>query len=229
MFDTKWQQKWTRKKYFRALTIKKEQIVVIPWEGTTWTFIPKSKSIKKYFLTRTNFSLQILRLICLVLYTKNSSNNFNPQLLPSLAFPLSMFVGSTFWALYAVDRELVFPKALDEYFPSWLNHVMHTNIMILISIELFTSFRKYPTRKLGMSILAVFMASYLVWIHVIHSYSNFWVYPVLDVLNFPMRLVFFASLLALVMFLYLVGEKLNNLIWEDTLCNRHRVSYSKSR
>jgi len=138
-------------------------------------------------------------------------------LLTCLAFPLSMFVGITFWALYAVDRELVFPKALDEFFPSWLNHVMHTNIMIFILIELATSFRKYPSRKVGMSVLFIFMLIYLVWVHIIHAYSGFWVYPVLEVLNLPLRIVFFLSLLGLAVALYVLGEKLNGIIWSKKL------------
>lgn len=36
----------------------------------------------------------------------------------ALALPVALNVGSTFWSLMAVDRELVFPKALDPYFPT---------------------------------------------------------------------------------------------------------------
>lgn len=126
-----------------------------------------------------------------------------------------MFVGLTFWGLYAVDRELVFPKAIDPYFPGWLNHVMHTNIMIFILLEMYTSYAKYPKRKLGAGILTVFMLIYLIWIHIIHAYSDMWVYPVLDVLNLPGRLVFFIGLLGLSLSLYVVGEKLSKSIWKS--------------
>lgn len=139
------------------------------------------------------------------------------QLLACLAFPLSLFVGLTFWALYLVDRELVFPKALDPYFPVWLNHVMHTNIMIFILIEFCTSFRRYPARKTGLTVLSTFMIVYLVWIHIIHAYTDMWVYPVLDVLNFPLRLVFFISLLGLSVSLYTLGERLNQKVWREEL------------
>lgn len=38
---------------------------------------------------------------------------------------LSMqFVVCTFWSLYLVDRELVYPKLLDNFIPQWLNHGM---------------------------------------------------------------------------------------------------------
>ncbi|KAF2898722.1 hypothetical protein ILUMI_07453 [Ignelater luminosus] len=148
-------------------------------------------------------------------------------LLTCLAFPLSMFVGITFWALYAVDRELVFPKALDEFFPSWLNHVMHTNIMIFILIELATSYRKYPSRKVGISVLSLFMLVYLVWVHIIHAYSGMWVYPVLEVLNLPLRILFFLSSLGLGVALYIFGEKLNSIIWSNQLQQESRTRKSQ--
>ena len=62
-------------------------------------------------------------------------------LFSSLALPVALNVGITFWSLFWINRELVFPKALDEFFPSWLNHIMHTNIIVFILLELFTSFR----------------------------------------------------------------------------------------
>ncbi|GBP16731.1 Androgen-dependent TFPI-regulating protein [Eumeta japonica] len=40
----------------------------------------------------------------------------------SIAFPLAIFVAFTFWSIYAIDRELIFPRALDAVFPVWSNH-----------------------------------------------------------------------------------------------------------
>lgn len=131
----------------------------------------------------------------------------------SLAFPVSMFVGVSFWALYAVDRELILPKAIDAYFPTWLNHVMHTNVVIFILIELATSFRMYPKRKLGISILCTFMLCYLIWVHVIWFKTEMWVYPVLQVLSWPLRIVFFVFNLIFVCSFYSLGEKVNSAIW----------------
>lgn len=34
------------------------------------------------------------------------------------------FVFSSFWSIYSYDRELVFPKALDDIIPTWLNHAL---------------------------------------------------------------------------------------------------------
>lgn len=128
-----------------------------------------------------------------------------------------MFVASTFWCLYFVDRELIFPRAIDPYFPAWLNHAMHTNIVIALLAEVFTAFRSYPTRKQGLSLLAVVMMCYLIWIHVINYYTGQWVYPILEVLNFQLRLVFFAAMLGFLLVLYISGEKLNNSIWKNEM------------
>lgn len=100
---------------------------------------------------------------------------------------------------------------------SWLNHVMHTNIMIFIILEMFTTFRQYPSRKLCLTSLAIFMAAYLAWLHVVKHYSGVWVYPVLDVLELPQRIAFFAVSLTVGVSLYFVGEILNNKIWADEL------------
>ncbi|XP_023175342.2 androgen-induced gene 1 protein isoform X1 [Drosophila hydei] len=138
---------------------------------------------------------------------------FKDWLLSTLAFPVALNVGITFWTLYAIDRELVFPKVLDPVFPSWLNHVLHTNIVVFIVLEMFTSYRAYPSRAKGLTGLAIFMGSYLVWIHIIKHYSNVWVYPVLEVLQLPQRIVFFVAVLGFTFALYLLGEFINNVVW----------------
>ena len=73
------------------------------------------------------------------------------------------FVGIIFWALMFVDRELVLPKALDPYFPWWLNHLMHTSIMVSTFIEMILSPRKYPPRSYGLFYLTFFIILYLIW------------------------------------------------------------------
>ncbi|KAI5607207.1 hypothetical protein C0J50_12448 [Silurus asotus] len=41
-----------------------------------------------------------------------------------LAFPVGTFVFTIFWCIYVYDRELVFPRVLDDIIPTWLNHAM---------------------------------------------------------------------------------------------------------
>jgi len=143
-------------------------------------------------------------------------------LMATLAFPVALNVGITFWSLYAIDRELVFPRVLDAVFPSWLNHIMHTNIVVFIVLEMFTSFRLYPRRSKGITGLTVFMISYLIWIHIVKHYSGIWVYPVLEVLQPIQRIIFFVAVLSFTLCLYLFGEFLNNIVWAKELKLAHR-------
>lgn len=94
---------------------------------------------------------------------------------------------------------------------------MHTNIVIFVFLDLVLSFRQYPTRKTGVTGLFVFMVGYLVWIHIIKYMSDKWVYPILNVLNLPMRLVFLVFNGAFGVSFYYVGEYLNSKIWANEL------------
>jgi len=138
---------------------------------------------------------------------------FKEFLQASIAFPIALFVGSTFWGLMAVDRELVLPKVLDDYFPSWLNHVMHTNIVVFQLADMLTSSRKYPPRKWALLGLFLFQSAYLGWMHIVFYKSGLWVYPVLDALPPLGRVVFFAGSFAGGFAFYFVGEYLNKFLW----------------
>ncbi|KAL0274628.1 UNVERIFIED_CONTAM: hypothetical protein PYX00_002717 [Menopon gallinae] len=143
-----------------------------------------------------------------------------------IAFPLATFVSLTFWGLYAIDRELVFPAAMDEYFPTWLNHVVHTNVLIFSVVEFVTTFREYPPRKHGLPALTLFMLVYLIWVFIIYLRSGSWVYPVMQVLNWPARIMFFLSMLFFILGIYISQEILNDKIWRQTIeiCSQEKRS-----
>ncbi|KAG5344727.1 AIG1 protein, partial [Acromyrmex charruanus] len=191
------------------------------------------------FLTFWDAILQTIFFLICLLNDLFGTNAINPKKSPftrklkdyfyaSLGFPVVMFVGVTFWVLMFVDRELVLPKALDPYFPWWLNHLMHTMIMVTIMLETIFVPRQYPKRSRSLGILVSFMLTYLVWIHVIYYKSGIWVYPVMDVLTLPLRIVFFVVLLAFCVILYFVGETLNNIIWGNEY-TKHKKSHAKSK
>ncbi|OXB62243.1 hypothetical protein ASZ78_015169 [Callipepla squamata] len=46
-----------------------------------------------------------------------------------LAFPIGVFVVTMFWSIYIYDRELVYPKLLDNFIPAWLNHGMVSKVI----------------------------------------------------------------------------------------------------
>ena len=78
-------------------------------------------------------------------------------------FFLFQFVAACFWGLWAIDRELVFPVALDVFFPPWLNHIMHTSIVIFDVAEMLLIPMIFPSRRYAATGTAIVMVTYLVW------------------------------------------------------------------
>ncbi|KAL7865093.1 hypothetical protein AOLI_G00165130 [Acnodon oligacanthus] len=133
-----------------------------------------------------------------------------------LAFPVGTFVFISFWSLYTYDRELVYPKYLDDIIPLWLNHAMHTAIMPLLLVQMYLQHHKYPSRINGVLGLALFASLYLAWVLWVRHVSGQWVYPIMAHLS-PAGLVLFLGAASLSMVpLYLLGEKLNRVMWSTT-------------
>ncbi|XP_013199392.1 androgen-dependent TFPI-regulating protein [Amyelois transitella] len=211
--------------------------VTIPSTSRTIAFSPFGGKLK--YLTYLNALLQTayfaISLVNDIIGTNEPSPAGKPLIrrvkdvmFSSLAFPLSIFVGTTFWGIYAVDRELILPRSLDAYFPLWLNHVMHTNIVVFSVIELVTSFRMYPSRKTALSLLGSFMLCYVIWIHVIYFHTGVWVYPILSVLNWPLRVMFYLFSLGLVCGLFVIGERMNEFVWGNEIQKTVKGSKKKS-
>ncbi|XP_043578824.1 androgen-induced gene 1 protein-like isoform X2 [Bombus pyrosoma] len=191
------------------------------------------------FLTVWNLIIQAIFFFICILNDWFGTNAVNPKKPPFirklkdhvhaiLGFPIAMFVGIIFWSLMFVDRELVLPKALDPYFPWWLNHLMHTMIIVSTLIEMILTPRKYPKRSFGLVCLLSFMSVYLIWLHIIFYKSGIWVYPILDVLPLPIRIIFFIVMLLISVFLYLIGEAVNSFFWGNEY-TKSKKSYAKSK
>ncbi|OAD58277.1 Androgen-induced 1 protein [Eufriesea mexicana] len=143
-----------------------------------------------------------------------------------LSFPIAMFVGITFWSLMFVDRELILPKALDPYLPWWLNHLMHSMIVVSIVIETILTPRKYPKRLQGLLGIITFVHIYLFWTLIIYYKCNVWVYPIMEVLSWPSRILFFIALISFSISLYFVGEAMDNFFWGNKY-TQHQKSNAK--
>lgn len=54
----------------------------------------------------------------------------------TLVLPCSMIVVTMFWTLWHIDRELIFPRVIDMFLPTWVNHSLHTFIVLPVVVEL---------------------------------------------------------------------------------------------
>ncbi|KAA0706717.1 Androgen-induced gene 1 protein [Triplophysa tibetana] len=133
-----------------------------------------------------------------------------------LCFPVGTFVFASFWTLYTYNRELVYPKFLDEIIPIWLNHALHTVIMPLLLVQMYLQNHKYPTRTKAIGALGLFAILYLSWVLWVHHASGIWVYPIMAHLS-PVGLCLFLGVASLTMApLYLLGEEISRMIWSTT-------------
>ncbi|XP_041418782.1 androgen-induced gene 1 protein-like isoform X1 [Xenopus laevis] len=131
-----------------------------------------------------------------------------------LAFPVGVFVVTMFWTLYIYDRELVYPKLLDNFIPPWLNHGMHTTVLPFILIEMRTTHHHYPSRTCGIATVCSFSICYILWMCWVHHITGMWVYPLLEYISPGAKIVFFIIVTVIINMFYILGEKLNSYIWE---------------
>jgi FAR-17a/AIG1-like protein len=134
----------------------------------------------------------------------------------SLAFPLSFDVAVMFWSLFFFNRETVAPKVWDEIFPVWLNHFIHTDIVLFISIELIVLHRNYPKKKPSLIGLLFLMFCYICWVHIINLKTDQWVYPILANFNWAERIGFHLFNVSIPVAFYFLGKFINSLIWNKT-------------
>ncbi|KAM9316691.1 androgen-induced gene 1 protein [Gastrophryne carolinensis] len=136
-------------------------------------------------------------------------------MLAVLAFPVGVFVVTMFWAIYMYDRELVYPKLLDNFIPPWLTHGMHTTVLPFILIEMRTSHHNYPSRTCGLATVSSFAICYILWVCWVHHVTGIWVYPLLEHISSVSKIFFFFLFTFIINVYYICGEKLNSYIWDS--------------
>ncbi|XP_015213085.1 androgen-dependent TFPI-regulating protein [Lepisosteus oculatus] len=130
-----------------------------------------------------------------------------------LAFPVGSFVVMVFWGMFMYDRQLVYPDNLDNFFPPWINHAMHTAVLPLLAVEIVLHRHAYPKKQNGLATLGIIGVGYLTWVIWIYLTVGVWVYPVLGKFTPAGLAFFFLFNMSVVEGLYLFGEALNCFIW----------------
>ncbi|KAL4710355.1 hypothetical protein ACJJTC_003752 [Scirpophaga incertulas] len=102
----------------------------------------------------------------------------------ALVMPFSLFISAMFWCIFWVDRELVFPAAYDVIIPWWFNHCVHTNITIIVLVEILFIARRQPTnKKLELIIHSIVSFGYAIVLYSIYFTTNRWLYKVFGVMT----------------------------------------------
>ncbi|XP_045153768.1 androgen-dependent TFPI-regulating protein isoform X1 [Echinops telfairi] len=138
---------------------------------------------------------------------------FRNLLFTCIAFPISTYVCVAFWALFLYDRELIYPKGLEEIISEWLNHAMHTLILPLSVAEFFLQPYHYPSMKKAFTLIAAFDLAYMFRILWVYHKTGTWVYPVLAKLSPAGILALFFLSTIVTITIYQLGKKLNHRTW----------------
>ncbi|XP_009982764.1 PREDICTED: androgen-induced gene 1 protein-like [Tauraco erythrolophus] len=99
-----------------------------------------------------------------------------------------------------------------------LTRGLHTTVLPFVLIEMRTTHHQYPSRSCGLAAVCTFAVGYILWVCWIHHVTGVWVYPLLEHLSPGVKIIFFAAVTVVINIFYLVGEVLNNYIWDTQKC-----------
>ncbi|XP_066269635.1 androgen-induced gene 1 protein-like isoform X4 [Branchiostoma lanceolatum] len=133
--------------------------------------------------------------------------------LASVLFPMSMIVTVVFWGMYAVDRELIFPAALDKIIPPWVNHVWHTTVVPVLLLEMYLVHHRHPSRQAGLTGAVTVGIVYLIWVLIVAQVGGFWVYPFMAAMSNFQFFLFCCFVAVIGCSFYLLGEFCNKIFW----------------
>lgn len=183
----------------------------------------KFAQFRYHFFTIWNYILQLTFLVLAIIDEGTKLLNVSKIQKPigkarrflfsTLVFPSSLLVMTIFWGIWHIDRELIFPKAIDDFFPTWLNHSLHTLIVIPLIIEVLcqTGNDSYKiSRVQAIFVVLLYGAIYKILYLSVYFQHGIWLYPVYKILNWPQRFVFVSFQLALMVSYQQVGISLLN-------------------
>ena len=146
-------------------------------------------------------------------------------LFSTLALPLSILVTTSFWAIYGINRELIWPSFHDKFYPLLVNHMAHTTCMLSQLIEMAIVFHAFPSTKTGIRSTTGFLLTYLTWILYLAFNKGVWIYPILEKLPAIIRAVFILVFGVYGCVLFVAGKTLNGMIWSRYAEDKRSLKY----
>ncbi|KAF6208263.1 hypothetical protein GE061_016717 [Apolygus lucorum] len=178
------------------------------------------------YLTNWTFGLQMIYFAVSVLghllgvigasRLKNKIHGVSDYMFMAIATPMALVVSIVFWALYSIDRELVFPKVLDLVIPVWVNQSIHSINAICAIIDIFIINHRVPSGKSSIVGLLTYLLAYAVCLFGTYFQTGIWLYPVLKELNWPMRVAFALSTVVIALLTLGFTRVLQSMIWGKT-------------
>ncbi|XP_050424840.1 androgen-dependent TFPI-regulating protein-like [Adelges cooleyi] len=147
----------------------------------------------------------------------------------SLILPTGIFVSVTFWTMYGIDREIVYPKLIDDVIPYWQNHGMHTVILPFVFAEVMTTKHRFLPVKVLATILISFELLYGIVFLETYVEKGRWVYPLFGMLSLPVSIAVMIFLLFLLTVCLFVGIFIQNQLWGEEEKKGYKKPVKKSK
>lgn len=175
-------------------------VIQIRFENVTDKRLLRLESLRGRFLTNWNFGMQtamffgylvhdIIRLFGNTVHERSSFKKKLDFFFCSISAPLSIFVSVVFWGLYLFNRELVFPTIIDKIMPSWVNHALHTIIVLNVLLHMYVDRQPSPTLRHSMYAFTAIKLCYFICLYATYYEKGIWVYPFLEKLHEPLRIL----------------------------------------
>ncbi|XP_063918242.1 androgen-dependent TFPI-regulating protein-like isoform X2 [Zophobas morio] len=111
----------------------------------------------------------------------------------AIVFPCTLLVSILFWSLYTLDRELVFPKSLDEHYPPWMVHSVHSFVVLPLIVEMNLNKGngiEVVDFSYTLPVLTAFLLAYKITLFTVHLLYDVWLYPIFRYLSWWQRSFF---------------------------------------
>ncbi|XP_046399910.1 androgen-dependent TFPI-regulating protein-like [Ischnura elegans] len=122
---------------------------------------------------------------------------------------------------------VIYPVDLDLVVPRWMNHVIHTNILVLIILEVILCPHDYSPRSESFPRMCVVPVSYIICLLTTIAIRGTWPYPLLGMIGHLGRFLFFPFSFLVVWLSSLAGERINAKLWGES--SNSQVAQKKDR
>lgn len=155
--------------------------------------------------------------LCLASHFVPRLRKFRDFFLTTLALPVSALVFIIFWGVWHfIGREQIFPVALEQFYPNWLNHITHTIILPINLFELYLVRHEYSASSKSLPVLLGYMLTYATFLVYMKLQSGVFVYGFLNQLDFKGVTIVLASAAVIVSGFFFFGKALTKLFHGTT-------------
>eukprot|EP00026_Physarum_polycephalum_P016621 Phypoly_transcript_17569.p1 GENE.Phypoly_transcript_17569~~Phypoly_transcript_17569.p1 ORF type:complete len:251 (+),score=45.46 Phypoly_transcript_17569:59-754(+) len=146
-------------------------------------------------------------------------NRFLHTFFRAFSFPLATIVAILFWGVYAIDREMIYPKAFEVHVPPYMNHIQHTVPLLSVLIDMFLiDHYTHPPKSLRLDLLMVggVTVAYMCMLLWVFMTEGHWVYPFIELLPDWAKVLFFLFGMGLAWVFYFGGVYASSRLWQKT-------------